>query len=372
MKVGLQCELSDTVSRHLFRTIARRVQANGWELVRDYRFGFQWERNASGKIDILVARVGTKDEQLRCSRFPNVPVVNFSNSHRTPEFFQVLHDNRAIGRLAAEYLWEQGYRRPGVLGFRYGFFSSERLKGFIEAWPGGAVTRFPLVDGPPSIPAFAKLLRRQEDLDAVYAVNDLLAAHVVFAARSLGWNIPGRLAIMGTDHDDMMGLWAGRELTSVLFDYDDLADAIVAQMETICRDRRARPELVTVPPYEVYPGDTAGRARPDCPRLAAAFEILSRNSLADVDVEVLARATHMSRRTFERLFLAEAGASPGSALLRARMDLAKRLLSERSVTIDAIAERCGYADRSKFSTRFKAATGYSPAAYRHRFQRRIL
>lgn len=372
MKIGLQCELSDTVSRHLFRTIARRVQSNGWELARDFRFGFPWERNACGEIDVLVTRVGSEAEQARCASFAEVPVINFSNGHRTPDFFQVMHDNVAIGRLAALHLWEQGYRRPGVLGFTHGFFSSERLRGFVESWPGQPVAHFPLLDGPPSPPEFARQLLKMADVDAVYAVNDLLAAHVVLAARSLGWRIPERLAVMGTDHDDIMGIWAGRELTSVQFDYDDLADAIVAQMERICRDRSARPTLVTVPPREVYPGDTTGRARPDCPRLAAAFEILAGASFADVNVDALANAVRMSRRTFERFFLEEVGVSPGSALLRARIDLAKRLLSERSATIDLIAEYCGYADRTKFSTRFKAETGYSPAAYRHRFQRRIL
>ena len=112
---------------------------------------------------------------------------------------------------------------------------------------------------------------------------------------------------------------------------------------------------------------TVSRALSGDPRCAAETRERVRGAdLAGVDVPELARLAGMSERSFARCFKAETSQSPGAALLEAHMNLARRLLTGSEEGIDRIAERCGYADRHQFTTRFHAEVKTTPAVYRRR------
>jgi AraC-like DNA-binding protein len=77
----------------------------------------------------------------------------------------------------------------------------------------------------------------------------------------------------------------------------------------------------------------------------------------------LAGLTSTSERTLRRR-LREEGTSFRAILASTQADDAAELVSDRSLSITAIAERLGYADLSTFSQAFKRWHGVSPAAYR--------
>jgi AraC family transcriptional regulator len=113
--------------------------------------------------------------------------------------------------------------------------------------------------------------------------------------------------------------------------------------------------------------------RPDAagglaPALAAAVDELrrrwARTPLHRVGVGELARLAHVSRGYLNRLFRAGFGLSAASTLERARCSRAESLLLRTDLTVEAIAEQCGFADASHFSHRFASIHGASPRAYR--------
>ena len=56
--------------------------------------------------------------------------------------------------------------------------------------------------------------------------------------------------------------------------------------------------------------------------------------------------------------------SIGEELLAVRLETAKKLLSDPSVQIGSVAEKCGYSDDSLLRKAFKSATGMSMSEYR--------
>lgn len=80
--------------------------------------------------------------------------------------------------------------------------------------------------------------------------------------------------------------------------------------------------------------------------------------------EELAGAAAVSVSYLNRVFRSELGLSAVAALERARIARAEQLLANTSMSIDAVAQHCGYADRYHFSRRFRALTGLPPARYR--------
>jgi len=80
----------------------------------------------------------------------------------------------------------------------------------------------------------------------------------------------------------------------------------------------------------------------------------------------LARLIGLSDSRFRHLFTAQTGMSPKACLRRLRLDRAKLLLEEGTLTIDQIALRVGWQHRSHFERRFKQLHGMTPAQYRMR------
>ncbi|KVK89111.1 GlxA family transcriptional regulator [Burkholderia sp. MSMB1498] len=83
----------------------------------------------------------------------------------------------------------------------------------------------------------------------------------------------------------------------------------------------------------------------------------------------LSRHLAVSERTVNRRFKEAVGAPPLRYLQTLRIEVAKRLLEQRKLGIDAVCERVGYTDVSGFRQLFKRVTGVSPGEYRRRFAR---
>ena len=98
-------------------------------------------------------------------------------------------------------------------------------------------------------------------------------------------------------------------------------------------------------------------------RLAAALRALHARPERTWTVAELADEAALSRSAFFARFSRIVGLPPMEYLLAWRMALAKRLLSDRELGLDQVAERVGYSSASTFSVAFGRYTGLSPARY---------
>ena len=89
-----------------------------------------------------------------------------------------------------------------------------------------------------------------------------------------------------------------------------------------------------------------------------------------VTVEELADRAHMAPRTFARRFVAETGATPHDWLVGQRVLLARRLLEDTNLGIDAVATRSGFGNAAVLRHHFVKRVGATPQAYRSTFRGR--
>jgi transcriptional regulator GlxA family with amidase domain len=85
-------------------------------------------------------------------------------------------------------------------------------------------------------------------------------------------------------------------------------------------------------------------------------------------VDTLAACAHMAPRTFARRFRAETGATPHDWLTNQRILLARRLLEESDLGIDAIAARAGFGSAATLRHHFTQRMSTTPQAYRSTFK----
>ena len=100
------------------------------------------------------------------------------------------------------------------------------------------------------------------------------------------------------------------------------------------------------------------------PRLARAILALHRQPGHQWTVAQLAAECHVSRSVFARRFETTIGVPPLRYATELRMHLAKQLLTQESVPIEAVALRLGYTSQAAFSRAFKRVIGTSPGASR--------
>ena len=83
-----------------------------------------------------------------------------------------------------------------------------------------------------------------------------------------------------------------------------------------------------------------------------------------MNLEYLAKMAHVHPSYFSRKFKKQYGTSPMQFVLEARTDAAKKLLSDRTLTINAVAEAMHFNNVKYFSKFFKRRTGMTPSEYR--------
>jgi transcriptional regulator GlxA family with amidase domain len=85
-------------------------------------------------------------------------------------------------------------------------------------------------------------------------------------------------------------------------------------------------------------------------------------------VDTMADLAHMAPRTFARRFRNETGATPHDWLTNQRLLLARRLLEESDLGVDAIAERAGFGSAATLRHHFGQRLSTTPQAYRGTFR----
>lgn len=111
-----------------------------------------------------------------------------------------------------------------------------------------------------------------------------------------------------------------------------------------------------------------GNALPDYQMLSS-FTKEVRDWLKDkleqpISIENIAESMNMSVRNFSRVFLKESGMTPGKFLEKMRLDQAKNMLEYTDISIELVAEKCGFGSVVSLRRLFLKYLSLSPAQYR--------
>lgn len=98
--------------------------------------------------------------------------------------------------------------------------------------------------------------------------------------------------------------------------------------------------------------------------VAFAVQQMNRNFQSNTTLEQYAAMCHMSKFHFLRVFESVTGHSPLAYRNRIRLEHAKEMLEDSSLSIQEIAAKVGFSSTAHFSDSFKKKWGCSPSQYR--------
>ncbi len=152
-------------------------------------------------------------QRLAAAPMPCMLATTVAPDIQAPGLSMVGVDDRAAGRLAAQYLLAQGHRQLGVIGGDNApsTVSALRAQGFAEACAeAGVVWEEALYEGEEfsaqgGYRAAQRLLERRPEVTALFCLSDLQAMGAIRAAEDRGRAVPRQLSVLGFD-----GLELGR------------------------------------------------------------------------------------------------------------------------------------------------------------------
>ena len=98
--------------------------------------------------------------------------------------------------------------------------------------------------------------------------------------------------------------------------------------------------------------------------LSPALEHIEKNCFSpELSVSSLAALCNISEVYFRKLFFQYAEVSPKQYILDIRIEKAKQLLSDGTLKISALSEKCGFSNPYHFCRQFKNKTGLTPTEY---------
>lgn len=104
------------------------------------------------------------------------------------------------------------------------------------------------------------------------------------------------------------------------------------------------------------------------PLIHRAQKWLQDHMAQQIRISELAQMLAVSDRTLIRRFNSTMGQSPLTYLQHLRIDTARALLEAGDLSTEQIAVYVGYSDTASFTRLFRKRVGFTPSAYRGRFQ----
>lgn len=84
----------------------------------------------------------------------------------------------------------------------------------------------------------------------------------------------------------------------------------------------------------------------------------------EITVEQLAKLSRMSKYHFIRVFRSLTGDTPYRYLLLYRIDRSKQLLLDTHMTVQEIADACGFSSSKNYIAAFRSCAGLTPGKFR--------
>jgi LacI family transcriptional regulator len=365
--------------RDLLQGIARYANEYGpWTFYREppHYQTIDWkekvtDRLRSGKIDGIIMREPERiDEIIQCG----IPGICAPVTRRIIEgFINIVIDNDAVGRLAAEHLLQCGFRHFAYCGHEGIYWSVRRGEAFRDRIvQAGYTCRIYEPKGKGVLwekeePLLVKWLKSLPKPVGIMACNDDRSQHVLEACHAAEIHVPSEVAIIGVDNDEFICRLANPPLSSICLNPEHLGYRAAQLLDRALREKAGCDAVVEGAPTHVVARSSTNILHVEDQEMAEAVRFIRENSDRPLQVDDIAAAIGISRRTLQHRFGNAIGRSVHSQILRERVNRITQLLVETDLTVAQIADKLDFSSPKQLDRVFTKFQGIPPTVYRTRY-----
>ena len=362
--------------KFLHRQILEGVLAYGhehgpWQFHFETGDSFRMPWRSTGIIALV--RRKEQAEQVLGTGTPAV-LLNPPTALRPPARVTFVNRNQEdVGKTAAEHFLERGYRNFAFIGAPTPAEWCERRLHGMRARLGREGMDCSVFPGAPrkvaedfdrESPFIAKWLKSLPPKTALYVAWDRRALQVIGICRDLGISVPGTIAVLGTDNDEVLCESSSPSLSSIALDGRNAGLLCAQLLDGHMRRRKVEPLVDLAFPRVVTRQSSDETLIPDS-FLAKALSIIRRDLSERHTISEIADELGISKRTLEMKANLVLGSTLKCEITRIRLNEAVRLISNTDLSIQEIAEKCGFCCAGHLNARFKAVFGHTPSVFRY-------
>lgn len=333
-----------------------------------FRYTPAWLRS-NGIDGVLVsvddAAVGKTLDKAR------IPWVHMFPARPT-EHPSIETDDRAIGRMGAEYLLGKGFQRYGFCGLKSGW-SLKREAAFVQRLEesGRSADRLRISLASKQDWLFSSAAQTQlkpwvaslQKKTAVMASSDALANQLVDICLQCGKRVPQDIAVLGTGNHDLFCRLSPVPVSSIETAISQTACRAAEILKTMMEGARV-PRNTRVAPSGVVERESTDIHVYENELVSRMITYIRAHAGDPLRVDDLVREFPVSRRSLSRYFAQVVGHSPAAEIRNARLRLARELLETSDLSMTEVAMTSGYADLSHMDKAFRDALGVMPSTLR--------
>lgn len=276
------------------------------------------------------------------------------------------NDNVVIANVAAKHFFSLGvFRSYGyVPWFEPRDWCRERADVFAKCvrQAGGRMSVF--ADGHGT--SLADWLRELPKPTAVLASCDRVATLVVEACADQGLDIPGQVAVVGVDDDEICCESTVVPLTSIDKDDAELGYQVARRMSQLLKHTAGATVLrpIVVHAARLVVRESTAPLKPTAHLIERGLLFIRENASRGIGVGDVVRSLGVSRRLADLRFREMTGSSIHDAIIERRLADVKRLLLQTERSMSAIATATGFASPNNLKKIFKKRLGQTMTQFR--------
>lgn len=374
--------------RDILRGISRYACRNcHWRLhiinVFDQNTVSEFKAAMERKVDGILLNGVVFPEITSMLRDSTIPLVAFGArvpelGRRTHSLAFVRNDDYAIGQSGADYLMSLGSFRSYIYipTNQPSYASHLRQRGFTDRMlqKGIAVKSFPidpnrLDGGYDEIKALAEWLRTLSKPIAAMAAFDQRASHLLEAAQLCGMKVPGHLAVLGVDNDELICDFTDPPLTSIEPEHGNNGELAAAELERMMNAKSGHVvRLRKSSRRRIVERQSAKPIPPAAQLVARGIAYIGKNATRGISTADVIGHLGVSRRLADLRFREFSGKTIHETIVEKRLEELKRRLRETDIGIASLSAACGFESENYAKNLFKARFGMSMSAYRTYWQ----
>jgi len=199
---------------------------------------------------------------------------------------------------------------------------------------------------------------------AVLAARDGRARQVLETCLFAGLGVPGDIAILGVDNDEILCENSSPTLSSIQPDFEEAGYRAADLLEQLMRRNLRKPQTLLYGVHQIVARESSRSSSAADRRLLRGLEFIRLNAGEPIGVGDVARHMAVSRRMAELLFRKSLEHSILDEVQQTRLTRLKTFLLETSLPIGQISAQCGYQTEMHAKRVFKQQVGITMSQFR--------
>jgi LacI family transcriptional regulator len=305
-----------------------------------------------------------------------IPVIGMEAEIPMPENLPYITSNyEKTGQMAADYFLNKGFRNFAYCGFSDTRWSRERLKGFRRAIEAAGYT---VATYEKPMAKVRKLWKDESGLIAKWllslpaptglmACSDDRSQHVLEASKIAGLHVPEKLAIIGTDNDELLCELSDPTLSSIAFNLEKTGYEAAKLLDKLMDGEPMAGQKIIAQPTSVITRQSTDILAIEDAEVTAAVRYIREHAKEMIQVRDVVAAVSVSRRILEQRFRKILNRSILDEIKRVHIEQVAQMLVETTFSIKTITLALGHHGVENISRYFKHFTGLSPSEFRKQY-----